>query len=290
MSAHPELAVPRTIAVDGRPARYRDTGSGSPVLLLHGIGRSLADWDEQHRLLEASHRVLSVDLAGFGGSTALSGRHTLDSLAAWVSRFLDAVGAEGGLDGEGGLDAVDVVGNSLGGAVAMRLSVLRPDKVRRLVLINSAGFGATVTPALRLVALPVVGRILLRPTTKAAYQTERALFVDRTFISRDRIAASVARGSRRGAMRAFREVVHDLGTFRGIRPRWRARLLAEVVSAGKPVMVLWGDSDVILPAGHLAEARRLLPGATTHLFEETGHMPHLERARETAELIREFLR
>jgi pimeloyl-ACP methyl ester carboxylesterase len=278
------LAVPRTIAVDGRQARYRDTGSGSPVLLLHGIGRSLADWDEQHRLLEASHRVLSVDLAGFGGSTALSGRHTLDSLAEWVSRFLDAV------DAEGGLDAVDVVGNSLGGAVAMRLSVLRPDKVRRLVLINSAGFGATVTPALRLVALPVVGRILLRPTPKAAYQTERALFVNRTFISRDRIAASVARGSRRGAMRAFREVVHDLGTFRGIRPRWRARLLAEVVAAGKPVMVLWGDSDVILPAGHLAEARRLLPGATTHLFEETGHMPHLERARETAELIREFLR
>lgn len=283
MSAQPELAEPRTIAVDGRPARYRDTGSGSPVLLLHGIGRSLADWDEQHRLLEASHRVLSVDLAGFGGSTALSGRHTLDSLAAWVSRFLDAV------DAEGGLDAVDVVGNSLGGAVAMRLSVLRPDKVRRLVLINSAGFGATVTPALRLVALPVVGRILLRPTPKAAYQTERALFVNRTFISRDRIAASVARGSRRGAMRAFREVAHDLGTFRGIRPRWRARLLAEVVAAGKPVMVLWGDSDVILPAGHLAEARRLLPGATTHLFEETGHMPHLERARETAELIREFL-
>jgi pimeloyl-ACP methyl ester carboxylesterase len=283
VSAQPELAEPRTIAVDGRPARYRDTGSGSPVLLLHGIGRSLADWDEQHRLLEASHRVLSVDLAGFGGSTALSGRHTLDSLAAWVSRFLDAV------DAEGGLDAVDVVGNSLGGAVAMRLSVLRPDKVRRLVLINSAGFGATVTPALRLVALPVVGRILLRPTPKAAYQTERALFVNRTFISRDRIAASVARGSRRGAMRAFREVAHDLGTFRGIRPRWRARLLAEVVAAGKPVMVLWGDSDVILPAGHLAEARRLLPGATTHLFEETGHMPHLERARETAELIREFL-
>ena len=283
MTAHPELAVPRTIAVDGRPARYRDTGNGSPVLLLHGIGRSLADWDEQHRLLEAGHRVLSVDLAGFGGSTALSGRHTLDSLAAWVSRFLEAV------DPEGGLETIDVVGNSLGGAVAMRLSVLRPDKVRRLVLINSAGFGATVTPALRLVSLPVVGRILLRPTPKTAYQTERALFVNRTFISRDRIAASVARDSQRGAMRAFREVAHDLGTFRGIRPRWRARLLAEVVAAGKPVMVLWGDSDVILPAGHLAEARRLLPGATTHLFEATGHMPHLERARETAELIRGFL-
>jgi pimeloyl-ACP methyl ester carboxylesterase len=284
MSADSTLAAPRTITVDGRSARYRDTGTGSPVLLLHGIGRSLADWDEQHRLLEASHRVISVDLAGFGGSTALSGRHTLDALVAWVSRFLDAVDTEGELDG------IDVVGNSLGGAIAMRLSVLRPDRVRRLVLINSAGFGSTVTPALRLIALPVVGRVLLRPTQKAAYQTERALFVNRSFVSRERIAASVARGSQRGAMRAFREVARDLGTFRGIRPTWRGRLLAEVIAARKPVMILWGDSDLILPAGHLAEARRLLPRATTHLFEQTGHMPHLERARETAELIRDFLR
>ena len=284
MNAYRVLAAPQTVTVDGRPARYRDTGTGSPVLLLHGIGRSLADWDAQHRLLDASHRVISVDLAGFGGSAALSGRHTLDALAAWVSRFLDAV------DTRGDLGAVDVVGNSLGGAVAMRVSVLRPDRVRRLVLINSAGFGATVAPALRLIALPVVGRVLLRPTPKAAYQTERALFVDRSFVSRERMAASVARGSQRGAMRAFREVAQDLGTFRGIRPEWRSRLIAGIAEAGKPVMVLWGDSDLILPAGHLAEARRLLPGATTHLFEQTGHMPHLERAGETAELIREFLR
>ncbi len=283
MSEHSVLAAPRTIAVDGRPARYRDTGTGSTVLLLHGIGRSLADWDEQHRLLEASHRVISVDLAGFGGSAPLPGRHTLDALAAWVSRFLDA------LDAEGLLGAVDVVGNSLGGAVAMRLSVLRPDKVRRLVLINSAGFGATVTPALRLISLPVIGRFLLRPTRKTAYQTERALFVNRSFVSPERIAASLARSSQQGAMRAFSEVVHHLGTFRGIRRSWRVRLLAEVAAAGTPVLILWGDSDLILPADHLDQARRLLPDATAHLFGQTGHMPHLERARETAELIREFL-
>jgi cation diffusion facilitator CzcD-associated flavoprotein CzcO/pimeloyl-ACP methyl ester carboxylesterase len=283
VSADPVLAAPRSIAVDGRPVCYRDTGSGSTVLLLHGIGRSLADWDGQHRLLGAGHRVISVDLAGFGGSTALRGRHTLDALAAWVSRFMDA------LDAEEELGAVDVVGNSLGGAVAMRLSVLRPEKVRRLVLINSAGFGATVTPALRLIAVPGLGRMLLRPAPKAAYRTERALFVNRSFVSQERIAASLARGSQRSAMRAFREVARDLGTFRGIRPRWRSRLIAEVAAAGKPVLILWGDSDLILPAGHLDEARRLLPAAQTHLFEQTGHMPHIERARETAGLIREFL-
>lgn len=278
------LPAPRTITVAGRTARYRDTGSGSPVLLLHGIGRSLADWDEQHRLLGGVHRVISVDLPGFGGSEPLHQQHTLDALAAWVCRFLDALAQSAAA-----LDSIDVVGNSLGGAVAMRLSVLDPDRVRRLVLINSAGFGATVTQALRLIAMPVVGRILLRPSEKTAYQIERALFVDRSFVSRERIDASLARALQKGATRAFREVAHDLGTYKGIRPQWRSRLLAEVAAADKPVLILWGDSDLILPAAHLEEARRLLPGAATHLFEKTGHMPHLERAAETADLILPFL-
>ncbi|MCB5272945.1 hypothetical protein BJG92_00457 [Arthrobacter sp. SO5] len=90
-------------------------------------------------------------------------------------------------------------------------------------------------------------------------------------------------------MRAFREVAQNLGTFRGIRAEWRSRLLSEVAAADKPVLVIWGDSDLILPAEHLPQARRLLSRATTHLFEQTGHMPHLERAAETAGLIRDFL-
>lgn len=223
------LPIPVTIAVDGTSARYRVTGPADApvVLLLHGIGRSLDDWDEQHRLLGATHRVISVDLAGFGLSEPLPERHTLDALSRWVGRFCDALGL-------GSTGPFDVVGNSLGGAVAMRLSTLRPGLVRRLVLLDSAGFGATVTQALRLIALPVVGAVLLRPSEKTAAQTERALFRERRFVSRERIAASVARGSRPQAMRAFREVARDLGTFRGIRPEWRARLLADVARAGTP--------------------------------------------------------
>ena len=76
--------------------------------------------------------------------------------------------------------------------VAIRLSVLRPDKACRLELISSAGFGVTVTPALRLIALPMVGRFFLRTTRKAAYPTERALFVNHSFVSQERIAESLA--------------------------------------------------------------------------------------------------
>ncbi|ARC55636.1 Dihydrolipoyllysine-residue acetyltransferase component of acetoin cleaving system [Frondihabitans sp. 762G35] len=279
VTAPAPLPTEATATVGGRRANYRETGSGSPVLLLHGIGRSLHDWDDQHRLLSSEHRVISLDLAGFGDSDPLPRTHTLDSLAAFCSAFLDALG----------IDSVDVVGNSLGGAVAMALAVRDPGRVRHLVLINSAGFGSTVTSALRAIAVPVVGRVLLRPSEKTARQTERALFRDRSFVSEERIARSLRRGSRRGAMRAFREVAHDLGTIRGIRPAWRARLTSAVAASRTPVLVLWGDRDLILPAEHLREAQRLLPDATTHLFAETGHMPHLERADEVAALILPFL-
>jgi pimeloyl-ACP methyl ester carboxylesterase len=279
------LPAPRTVTVDDRSARFRSTGPRDtgrpPVLLLHGIGRSLDDWDEQHRLLADDRYVVSVDLAGFGESDPLATRHTLTALAAWVGRFCDAVGL--------GDEPLDVVGNSLGGAVAMRLSTLRPGFVRRLALLDSAGFGETVTQALRLIALPVVGRILLRPTEKTAARTERALFRERTFVSRDRIDASLARGRRPGAMRAFREVAGDLGTMRGIRPEWRERLVSDVARAGTPVLVVWGEDDLILPSSHLEDARRLLPAAQTHLLAHTGHMPQIERAAEVSALLRAFL-
>ena len=276
------LPEPSFVDVAGARARYRESGvagSRSPLLLLHGIGRSLADWNDQHRLLGPDHHVISLDLAGFGESQPLRRRHTLDSLAGFVEAFLDAKG----------LDRVDVVGNSLGGAVAMALSVRAPTRVRRLVLLDSAGFGQTVTAALRLIAIPVVGRILLRPTPKTASQTERALFVSRDFVSKERIDASLARAARPQAMRAFREVAHDLGTYRGIRPGWRSRIVGAVARAETPVLVVWGASDVILPVTHFEQARRLLPAAKTHLFTATGHMPQIERAPETAALIREFL-
>lgn len=283
MSEAAALPEPRFVEIGGVRTRYRDSGvqgSEPVILLLHGIGRSLSDWDDQHRLLSTDHRVVSLDLAGFGESDPLRGRHTLDALAAFVATFVEALG----------LGRVDVVGNSLGGAVAMALSVRSPELVRRLVLLDSAGFGATVTPALRAIAIPVVGRILLRPSPKTAAQTERALFVSREFVSQDRIAASLRRAARPQAMRAFREVAHDLGTFRGIRAGWRSRLLRAVAEAGTPTLVVWGEGDVILPALHFDDVPRLLPRARTHLFESTGHMPQIERAGETAALIREFVR
>ncbi|OLF10345.1 alpha/beta fold hydrolase [Actinophytocola xanthii] len=266
------------VRVDGLRVRYRVTGDGPPVLLLHGIARSLEDWTEQHQLLEG-FRVYSVDLPGFGESDPLPGRATLPPYAEHVRGFLDAVGER---------QPVHVVGNSLGGAVAMLLALRHPDRVRSMVLVASAGFGREVTIALRLLALRPVGRLLLRPSRAGARRMERALFRDGSFVTEERVERSLAFARRPHGARVMLELCRSLGTFRGVRPGWRELLLTATARAGAPTLVVWGSHDLILPAAHLAEARTLLPHVRTHLFPDTGHMPQIERAEEFAALVQKF--
>ncbi|WP_210509156.1 alpha/beta fold hydrolase [Naasia sp. SYSU D00057] len=267
------------LVVRGRTVRYRETGSGDPVLLVHGIGRSLEDWTEQHELLPDGRRVISVDLPGFGWSDKLPGTTTLERLGGWLADFLDELGVT---------DPVHLVGNSLGGAVAMTFAATHPERVRDLVLVNSAGFGREVTLALRLLAVRPLTRVLLTPSRRGAARSLRGIFHSSDFLTEERIRHAYELQRRpRGAML---EAARDLGTIRGVREEWRADLLARVGRLDLPVLVVWGENDLILPALHLEAARAALPSAQTHLFEETGHMPQIERAAEFAELVTGFWR
>lgn len=266
--------------IGGVKLRYRVTGGGEPLLLVHGIGRSLEDWDEQHDRLAERHTVYSLDLPGFGYSERMPGTAALESLAGVLPAFLDAVGVTG---------PIPVVGNSLGGAVAMTFAANQPERVSALVLANSAGFGAEVTRALRLLAIRPVGAVLMRPDIKNSSRTVRALFSDKAFVTRDRVHHAYSLSRRDAHRRTLLEVSRGLGTFRGVRPEWRAALLTGVEELGIPVLVVWGDEDRILPAHHLQTAVGALPHAESHLFERTGHMPQIERADEFAALVEDFV-
>lgn len=272
------IAPADELTVAGRRVRCRVSGDGPPVVLLHGIARTLDDFADQHQGLARDHRVVSVDLPGHGGSAPLDGPHTLPALASSVAEVLDAVGVAG---------PAHLVGNSLGGALAMRLAVDDPTRVASLVLVNSAGFGKEVTFALRLLALPFA-RLLLRPHPAIARRTERAIFHDPAYVTEARVAAALAAAGQPHAARVMLELVRSLGTWRGVRPQWRAQLLDAVAALGLPTLVVWGDRDLILPARHLANARARFPQARTHLFADCGHMPQIERAAEFEALVRRF--
>ncbi|SCL23911.1 Pimeloyl-ACP methyl ester carboxylesterase [Micromonospora pallida] len=267
------------LTVNGRRVRYRVDGDGPPVLLLHGLGRSLEDWTEQHDLLRDRFRVYSLDLPGSGRSAPLDVPHTLPALADAVARFCDEVGITA---------PAHVAGNSLGGAVAMQLAVRHPARVASLVLVNSAGFGREVTPALRILAIRPLARILLRPSRFAARRTTRSVFHDPALVTEARIAHALALAREPHAARVMLETLRDLGGLRGVHPQWRTALLDAVAALPVPVLVTWGDHDLILPASHLAAARTRLPHARTHLFAGCGHLPQVEHAEKFSQLVTDF--
>ncbi|MEU4236957.1 alpha/beta fold hydrolase [Actinoplanes sp. NPDC026619] len=271
--------------VDVQTARIRYHESGDPqappVVLLHGIGRSLEDWDAQHPLLDTDHRVISIDLPGFGLSQRMPAPTTLSTLADGVWATLDALGET---------RPVHLMGNSLGGATSMQMLVDEPARVSTLTLVNSAGFGKEVTFALRALAIPGVGRQLLRRIDKvSAPRLERSVFAERAMVTPERVAMAIKLSRQPDFAAVYLEVAQALGGFRGIAPRWRAELLPRVARHAKPTLLVWGERDRILPSAHLAAARSAFPHASWHLFPGTGHMPQIERPEEFNKLVRPLL-
>ena len=277
------LSGPHTqnLVVNGGHVRYRDEGDGTPVVLVHGIGLSLEDWTEQHELLAGrGYRVVSLDLAGFGESDPLSEPYSLPALARFLEAFLDAVGIAG---------PAHLVGNSLGGAVAMQLAVQSPERVRSLVLADSAGFGREVALPVRMMSVRPLGQLLLgKPSPASARRLELSLFHDPALVTDERVNRGFLLASRPNATRVFLDTAAALGTFRGSREAWRKELMDGVAAQRVPALVVWGDKDKIFPFAQLAAAGTLLPHARTHAFPDTGHMPQIERAEEFADLATGF--
>lgn len=271
------------VTVGSSRIRYVSSGDpeAPPVVLLHGIGRSLEDWDAQHAQLGAGHRVVSIDLPGFGLSQRMPQSTTLAVLSGGVWATLDALGET---------RPVHLMGNSLGGAVAMQMLVGDPARVSTLTLVNSAGFGKEVTFALRMLAIPGVGRPMLEHIDqRTAPRMERTLFASRAMVTPERVAMAIKLSRQPDFAAVYLEIARALGGFRGIAEGWRSALLPRVARCDKPTLLVWGDRDRILPVAHLAAARTAFPGAQWHLFERTGHMPQIERPSEFAALVRPLL-
>lgn len=271
------------LTVDGRKVRVAQAGdpANPPVLLVHGIGRSLEDWDELSERLADSYRVIRLDTPGFGYSDPLPGAVTHLSLGQGIAPVLDALGET---------RPVHAIGNSLGGSTIMEFAVAHPDKVVSLTLIDSAGFGKSVTPLLKMLTIPGLGWLLTRRVSRqAARMFENSSFVDRSLVTKERVDHAVRVGNQPGNGTFMYRMVRHLGTWRGVRREWRERLLTAVVRHDRPVLVIWGERDRVLPASHLDAALQTFPRATSHLFPGVGHMPQIETPDATARIIREFL-
>jgi pimeloyl-ACP methyl ester carboxylesterase len=277
------MSTPTFVTVGSRRTRVRVEGdpASPPVLLLHGIGRSLEDWGPQYPRLRGAHRVIALDIPGSGFSARMTERTTLEVLGRGVIETLDALGEQ---------RPVHAIGNSLGGAVALQLVGSAPERVGSLVLVNSAGFGAEVALLLRLLAAPVLGDLAVRRTTRgSALMAERLSFADPALATAARVDHALAIADQPDTGAVLLETVRALATIRRIKDGWRDRLTGSAAKHARPTLVIWGDQDRVLPAHHLDAARRLFPYAETELYPGIGHMPQIECPDEFAARVLAFL-
>jgi 4,5:9,10-diseco-3-hydroxy-5,9,17-trioxoandrosta-1(10),2-diene-4-oate hydrolase len=268
----PQAGVePRYETLDGLRIRYVRKGDGPPVLLLHGIASSLYTWKDVLPALAARHDVVAMDLPGFGDSAVpdhASGAGAMRSVVALLDRL--------------GLARVSIVGNSLGGALAVAIAAGGPDRVDRVVLIDAAGYNfATADRPLLLrmagaIPAPVLEALPVRPMVSLGL---RQVFHDDALVTADKVAEYVAPMRRPGASAALHQLL--LGTddlhFPGVIREVRA-----------PTLILWGRYDAWIPPRDAERFAADIPGARVVMLE-AGHMPQEERPAETAARIEEFL-
>jgi pyruvate dehydrogenase E2 component (dihydrolipoamide acetyltransferase) len=260
-----EVAAPayQFIDVDGVRVRYARKGadSGTPVLFIHGFGGDLDNWLFNIDAVGEKAPVIALDLPAHGQSTARLPGTTIKGLADFVARFMQAIEVA----------HAHIVGHSMGGAIAAQLALSHPQRVASLALVASAGLGSEINTGYTEGFATAPSRRELKPVLEQ-------LFADPSLVSRQMIDDVLKYKRLDGVGELL--VALNRSLFAGGSQAEQPGL--ELESAGKPLLVLWGREDRIVPASHAGNAP---PGATVEVFDGAGHMVQMERANEVNRLL-----
>ncbi len=260
--------------------RYWALGDqGTSVILIHGIGASAEIWMHNIEALAEQHRVYVPDVVGFGHSDKPAVPYSPSCMANFINDFMAALNIE----------SASLVGLSLGGGIALQYALQFPDKVEKLVLVDSAGLGKEATITLRLATLPLIGELLTRPNRKGLARYFKQLVYDPALITDDLIELYYNFSSLPGAQKAFLAVLRAICTIRGGRADVLDPVMKNLGTITAPTLIVWGKQDRILPVKHGYFARENLPDARLHIFDPCGHMPNFERPEDFNTLVMEFL-
>jgi pimeloyl-ACP methyl ester carboxylesterase len=262
--------------------QYLEAGSGPPLLLLHGHEQSATSWRWVLPALARTHRVLALSLPGHGESApAVGGYAPGRDLAPLVADFLDVLG----------VGSLHVVGNSVGGAVALRMALADPARVRTLTLVDSAGLGREVNPLLALNTLPFIGELAILMARMPGGDLGRTsmstamLFAQPSRVPAEFFTEQHALGRRPGQLEASTAMARALFDANG----QREVLLDQLPTVTMPTLVVWGGCDYVLPASQAQAAVDRLPHGRLALLADCGHLPHVECPDRFATVLSEWL-
>lgn len=280
----------RWAIVDGQPVNTIELGpenaahdgvASQPLVFVHGLSGCWANWLEQLPVLAARHRVITLDLPGFGYSPMPTGRITISGYARLLERLLDQLG----------VDAAAVVGNSMGGFIAAELAIAFPQRVERLVLVSAAGISTTGHRGPTR-AVPVIRRhertlaaaglwVAANSSTLARRARLREALLNVVVRHPSRLHAPLAAEQLRGAGKP--------GFLQGLQAVLDYDVRARLPEIACPTLIVWGDRDRLIPVRDADVFAELIPNSRKAIFEDTGHMAMLERPAAFNPLLEDFL-
>jgi pimeloyl-ACP methyl ester carboxylesterase/putative sterol carrier protein len=274
----------RQVLAMGVRTCYLEAGppDAPPVLLLHGLGATNASMLPVLADLAVDHRVLAPDAPGFGASDAPPGPYSPAWFAAWLHAFQRVTIG----------DAAVVIGNSLGGRIALEHGLSSPGAVRALVLLTpSPAFRRLrqYVPLVRLVS-PQLARLPVPVNHRMVVEAIRSMFS-----VPDRLSVAWYDAAADEAVRVLRDRAHRVAFFSCARQIYledaygRNGFWQRLPGLLPPALFVWGDRDQLVPSSFARHVADCLPDAGQVILEDCGHVPQFEHPVETLAMIRGFL-
>jgi pyruvate dehydrogenase E2 component (dihydrolipoamide acetyltransferase) len=264
-------AQEQDVNVGGISTHYLVAGppNARHVVFVHGLGGSLATWSLNLPAFAERFRICALDLSGTGSSDKPSTDYSVPALAEFLARFLDALGSE--------WQRVSIIGHSLGGAIALAFASRYPERVEKLVLVDSAGLGPEIDNT-------VLELMRAEPTPEHIREELTYFFAHPSLVQQALVEQLYQQRIQPGAREAL--LATSDAAFAG--GRQHIDLSGAIAAQPKPVLIVWGDKDAVIPASHAQRTDRTWQ-SRVEIFANCGHCPHIERAQDFNQLVLEFL-
>jgi len=253
------------VVVHGHKIAYNEAGKGSVVILIHGLGADSRHWAANLGPLSESFHVMTLDMIGYGQSDKPLMRYTVENFVNYLHGFM----------GELKIRRASLVGNSLGGWIALDFAIRHPHLVDKLVLVDSAGL-----PPQASLKLPPGGlKPLLALNLRAFFE-----FIDanREWAAVDLGPNAFERHVENGDAYTVASSVAEMATGKEFEDKKLGRVHA-------PTLIIWGRDDALIPLPHGEELHQGIAGSQLLVIEGTGHIPMVGKPKEFNEAVRKFL-
>ncbi|MEV6659504.1 alpha/beta fold hydrolase [Nocardia fluminea] len=272
----------REITTDAGVLRYHEAGEGPPLLLLHGSGPGVTGWRNFRGNLAVfaqRFRCLVLEFPGFGVSDDFGGHPMVTALDA-VVRFVDALG----------LDSVDIIGNSMGGGVALNYAIAHPERVGKLVTIG--GIGRNLFSPGPGEGIKLLQEFTEEPTRERLVQWLHSMVYDPAMVTEELIEERWTQATDPATLDSARRMYSKAAFAMMVRameasdapPPW-----AMLHKVAAPTLITWGRDDRVSPLDMALIPMRTIPRAELHVFPHCGHWAMIERKDEFESAVMAFL-